>query len=286
MFYLIDKPVWFSSFDVIRKLRKALDMKRIGHAGTLDPLASGCLLIATGNSTKLLPLLDESEKTYIFSVRIDGSTPSLDLGTEVTEISMKSYTEKAPAELKEFLLAQTEQIPPRYSALHIWGERAYDLARKWEIFDIQPRQIQVDHVEILDFAPPFFTLELRISSGWYIRSFAPLIGEFFGVSGGYVTTLRRTMIHTSHATLRADMAIQIDDLDTLSPIPLDFLFPDIENIEIDAQVYQELREWRIISPWDGLTGITGHRYFMNYQNIYNSLVEYTDVGFRIIRNDI
>jgi hypothetical protein len=69
-----------------------------------------------------------------------------------------------------------------------------------------------------------------------------LIGEFFGVSGGYVTTLRRTMIHTSHATLRADMAIQIDDLDTLSPIPLDFLFPDIENIEIDAQVYQELRE--------------------------------------------
>jgi tRNA pseudouridine55 synthase len=94
-------------------------MKRIGHAGTLDPLASGCLLIATGNSTKLLPLLDESEKTYIFSVRIDGSTPSLDLGTEVTEISMKSYTEKAPAELKEFLLAQTEQIPPRYSALHI-----------------------------------------------------------------------------------------------------------------------------------------------------------------------
>lgn len=286
MFYLIDKPVWFSSFDVIRKLRKALNMKRIGHAGTLDPLASGCLLIATGNSTKLLPLLDGSEKTYIFSVRIDGSTPSLDLGTEVTEHSMKSYTEKTPAELEEFLLQQTTQVPPQYSALHIWGERAYDLARKWEVFDIQPRQIQVQHVEILDFSPPLFTIELRISSGWYIRSFAPVIGEFFGVSGGYVTALRRTMIHTAHATLREDMAIQIDDLDALTPLPVWLLFPDIESLEIDDTTYRELREGRTIQSRAWLDGVIGQKYFMNYQNIYSSLVEYTDVGFLIIRNDI
>ena len=97
-------------------------------------------------------------------------------------------------------------------------------------------------MEIVEFAPPIFTIELRISSGGYIRSFAPLIGEFFGVSGGYVTALRRTAIHTEHATLRKDMAIQIEDLDALTPLPLDLLFPDIENIEIDAQVYQELRE--------------------------------------------
>lgn len=94
-------------------------MKRIGHAGTLDPLASGCLLIATANSTKLLPLLNGSEKTYIFSVRIDGTTPSLDLGTEVIEHSMTDYREKSRSELHDFLMSQTEQIPPRYSALHI-----------------------------------------------------------------------------------------------------------------------------------------------------------------------
>jgi tRNA pseudouridine55 synthase len=286
MFYLIDKPVWFSSFDIIRKLRKALDMKRIGHAGTLDPLASGCLLIATANSTKLLPLLDGSEKTYIFSVRIDGTTASLDLGTEVIEYSMTDYREKSRSELHDFLMSQTQQIPPRYSALHIWGERAYDLARKWEDFEIQSRQISVSHVEIVEFAPPLFAVELRISSGGYIRSFAPLIGEFFGVSGGYVTALRRTAIHTEHATLSDTQAIQIEDLDALTPLPLDLLFPDIENIEIDAQVYQELREWRIIAPRDGLTGIIGKKYFLNYQDIYASLVEYSTDGFTILRNDI
>jgi tRNA pseudouridine55 synthase len=94
-------------------------MKRIGHAGTLDPLASGCLLIATGNSTKLLPLLDGSEKTYVFSVRIDGSTASLDLGTEVIEHSMTGHTDKSSVDLREFLLKQTSQVPPKYSALHI-----------------------------------------------------------------------------------------------------------------------------------------------------------------------
>lgn len=286
MFYLIDKPVWFSSFDVIRKLRKTLNMKRIGHAGTLDPLASWCLLIATGNSTKLLPLLDGSEKTYIFSVRIDGSTPSLDLGTEVIEHTMMSYIERTSVELRDFLLSQTEQIPPRYSALHIWGERAYDLARKWEVFDIQARPIQVSDVKIISFAPPLFTIELRISSGGYIRSFAPLIGEFYGVPGWYITSLRRTAIHTEHATLSDTQAIQIEELDTLTPLPVSLLFPDIEPIEIDAQVYQELREGRIIAPRDWLSGILGKKYFMNYQNIYSSLVERTHDGFMILRNDI
>ena len=233
MFYLIDKPVWFSSFDVIRKLRKTLNMKRIGHAGTLDPLASWCLLIATGNSTKLLPLLDGSEKTYIFSVRIDGSTPSLDLGTEVIEHTITSYTERTLVELRDFLLSQTEQIPPRY-----------------------------------------------------IRSFAPLIGEFYGVPGWYITSLRRTAIHTEHATLSDTQAIQIEELDTLTPLPVSLLFPDIEPIEIDAQVYQELREGRIIVSRDWLSGILGKKYFMNYQNIYSSLVERTHDGFTILRNDI
>jgi tRNA U55 pseudouridine synthase TruB len=141
-------------------------------------------------------------------------------------------------------------------------------------------------VEIVEFSPPLFTIELRISSGWYIRSFAPLIGEFFGVSGGYVTVLRRLAIHTEHATLSDTQAIQIENLNTLTPLPLDLLFPDIENIEIDAQIYQELREGRIITPRDGLCGTIGQQYFMNYQNIYSSLVEYTTDGFLIIRNDI
>ena len=100
----------------------------------------------------------------------------------------------------------------------------------------------MSHVAILEFSPPLFTIELRISSGGYIRSFAPVIASYFGVSGGYVSALRRTMIHTEHATLTDTQAIAIGDLYTLTPLPMTLLFPDIENIEIDAQIYQELKE--------------------------------------------
>jgi tRNA pseudouridine55 synthase len=115
-------------------------------------------------------------------------------------------------ELRDFLLTQTEQIPPRYSALHIDGKRAYELAREDIEFEIQSRVIQVRDVQVLHFAPPVFTISLRISSGGYIRSFAPIIGEFLGTPGGHITQLRRTEIHTQYADLRTDMACAIDDI--------------------------------------------------------------------------
>lgn len=173
----------------------------MGHAGTLDPLATGCLLVATENSTKLIPFLDGSDKTYIFSVAIDGTSPSLDLGTDITYTQSAIYKDKTPTELRDLLLHQTEQIPPKYSALHIDGKRSYELARQGIDITIDPRPITVKEVEILSFNPPFFTIKLRISSGGYIRSFAPLIGEFFGMPGGYITSLRRTSIHTDFCTL-------------------------------------------------------------------------------------
>lgn len=111
------------------------------------------------------------------------------------------YREKTSDELRDFLLSQTEQIPPRYSALHIDGTRAYELARKDLDFEIQPRAVKIHTVEILQFAPPIFTILLRISSGGYIRSFAPIIGSFFGTPGGYITELRRIEIHAPYTDL-------------------------------------------------------------------------------------
>lgn len=286
MFYLVDKPLWVSSFDVIRKLRKILWVKRMWHAGTLDPLATGCLLIATEKSTKLLPLIEWSDKTYIFTVDISGGSPSLDLGTDITRFDIPTYQTRTPDELRNFLLSQTEQIPPKYSALHIDGKRAYELAREAVDFEIQPRPIQVKEVAVLDFAPPIFTISLRISSGGYIRSFAPVIGDFFGSPGGYITELRRTDIHMQYAHLWASMAHHIDDISSESYISRDILFPHIEIIHIDGIILKQLQEWRIIDKIPSIEGINWQLYFLDYEDSWSSLVEYLEDGFHIVRNDI
>ena len=275
-----------SSFDVIRKLRKVLNVKRMWHAGTLDPLATGCLLIATSNSTKLLPLLEWSDKTYIFTVDISGSTPSLDLGTPVSYHEKIEYQNRTLEELRSFLLAQKEQIPPKYSALHIDGKRAYELARENIEFDIKPRSIEVYSVEILMFSPPIFTIELCISSGWYVRSFAPIIGEFFWVPGWYITSLRRVEIVTGNTTLATSSAVALEDFCHDKNIEPRILFPHIESIEIEKDTYQKLIEWRIIEKPLWISPVIWHLYFMNYDNFYSSLVRYTGDSFVIERNDI
>ena len=286
MFYLIDKPLWISSFDVIRSLRKKLNIKKMGHAGTLDPLATGCLLVATENSTKLLPLLDGSEKTYIFTVSLEWSTPSLDLWTDVTPCDTKNLTSHTSEELRDFLLSQTSQVPPRYSALHIGWQRAYDLARSGEEFEIQRRDIVVHGVQILDFSPPYFTIQMRLSSGWYVRSFAPLIGEFFGVDGWYITQLVRTQIHTHYGDISREHAVSIDDITPDSAICPEDIFPHIHAHQVDSDIYQQLREWRIIKAIPGVVGTVWDRYFLQYSNIYTSLVEFWEEGFVIMKNDI
>ena len=129
MFYIIDKPLGISSFDVIRKLRKSLNIRKIGHAGTLDPLATGLLIIATQKSTKLLSLLDTARKEYIFTVRFDGKTDSLDMDTPLSPVDNSGFLSRTKKEIEHYILSQKLQIPPLYSALHIEGRRAYDRAR-------------------------------------------------------------------------------------------------------------------------------------------------------------
>lgn len=174
MFFLIDKPIGMSSFEVLRKLRKKLNIKKIGHAGTLDPLATGCLLIATEKSTKLLSLFDGSEKEYTFTIQFDGKTESLDAGTPIFPVKYIPI-EKSFREIEDFISSKKEQIPPKYSALHIDGVRAYELARSGIDFEIQNRTIEVKNVQVISRDDLSISLSLRISSGGYIRSFAPIV---------------------------------------------------------------------------------------------------------------
>ncbi len=220
-----------SSFDVLRKLRKILNIRKIGHIGTLDPLASGCLLVATENSTKLIYLLEWWKKRYQFSVDMSGITDSLDAGTTILPVDTRSFREWIPdGEIIQFLLSQKSQIPPKYSALHIDGKRSYALARKGIDFDIPERTIEITDAILHERKKLSLSLEVTISSGGYIRSLAPLLWDYHGVEWGYITALRRTQLFFPYGgTISVNEA---STLDALVPISISRLFPTIPILEL------------------------------------------------------
>ena len=284
MFFLIDKPLGISSFDAIRSLRKTLGIKKMWHSGTLDPLATGCLLIATENSTKLLPLLEKAKKEYIFTVHLDGKSESLDSGTAIYPVDITYKKNKTEQELRSFILSQTKQIPPRYSALHVEGERAYDLARKWEIFNLPERSITVEDAEIIELTRAYITLRIIISSGWYIRSFAPLIASFFWINGWYISALRRTKICTEYGILAIAEATSLED-----PLSISYskLFHTIPTVEIGESEYDTLRlgktlnlSWQKTPEWDTLIFLK-----YTYKN-YISLCKLQGWIVTIMRNNV
>lgn len=243
MFYLINKPIWFTSFDVIRKIRKITGIKKMWHTGTLDPLASGCLLIATENSTKLISRLENKTKTYIFTVDISKTSPSLDLEENVTDVDISNMRDYCDDDIIQFLENQTQQLPPKYSAIHIDGKRAYKLVRKGVEFNIEQRKIDVSQVEIIEKNLPKITIRLTLSSWGYVRSFAPLLSDFFWVTnGGCITYLHREKIWDIHI----NDAIDIENIKESSPIPYSKVLSNIEVYHLAAEYKKPLIDGLII----------------------------------------
>jgi len=208
----VDKPLEWTSFDIVKKvkfsLQKQFDYKlKVGHAGTLDPLATGLVIVCTGKGTKRIDEYMGQVKEYICTVRLGATTPSFDLETEEDEkypfehITRELIDEK----LKEFI-GEIDQIPPLFSALRVDGERAYKKARKGEDFEMKSRKIVVHEIEVLNFDNPSLELRIVCGKGTYIRSMARDIGEALG-SGGYLTALRRTSI----GDFKVGDAVKIND---------------------------------------------------------------------------
>lgn len=191
---LINKPVNWTSFDVVKKLRYALNVKKIGHAGTLDPLATGLLIIGTGKFTKKLNDLQGLDKTYEGIIEIGKTTPSYDLETEFdSEADFEHLTETDFLRVRDELTGALEQIPPAHSAIKIGGERAYKKARKNIAVKMEPRSVQIHSFEIGLENIPEITFNARVSKGTYIRSLARDFGGNLGV-GGYLKRLIRTSV--------------------------------------------------------------------------------------------
>ncbi|HSC52441.1 MAG TPA: tRNA pseudouridine(55) synthase TruB [Phnomibacter sp.] len=194
MVFLMNKPLEWTSFDVIGRMRKIFKIKKIGHAGTLDPLATGMLIVCTGKFTKKINEYMGMEKEYTGTITLGASTPTYDLESEPA--NFKPY-EHITAEQVEQVLQQfrgpIEQIPPAHSAIKIDGKRVYELARKGQEVNLKPRPVTIHSFEITEMALPLLHFKVVCSTGTYIRSLANDVGAALG-TGGYLSSLCRTRI--------------------------------------------------------------------------------------------
>lgn len=193
--FLIDKPLEWSSFDVVKFLRKRIRVKKTGHAGTLDPLATGLLILCCGKATKSISMIQDLPKTYVAEITFGKSTTTYDSEGEVDEeatsehITRELILSKLEAEFK----GTVNQVPPMYSALKYGGKKLYELARKGQTVERAPRQVTFHEFDILGFRPPLLTLLVKCSKGTYIRSLARDLGEALD-SKAYLSKLERKAI--------------------------------------------------------------------------------------------
>ena len=192
---LLDKPLGWTSFDVVKKIRAAGKFKKIGHAGTLDPLASGLLVCCTGKKTKTIEGIQGADKEYLATFVLGATTASFDLESEVVA-TMPAPLAPSPEQLKkalEKLSGPQEQVPPIFSAVMVNGTRAYELARKGKDVELKAKPIQIYTFELLGYDYPTVTARIVCSKGTYIRSLARDLGIELG-TGAYLSELRRTRI--------------------------------------------------------------------------------------------
>ncbi|GAB3813343.1 tRNA pseudouridine(55) synthase TruB [Pontibacter rugosus] len=205
---LLNKPLDWTSFDVVKKVRNTIRVKKVGHASTLDPLATGLLILCTGKFTKRIDEIQGQEKEYTGIIRLGEITPSYDRETEVTETHDTSHLTEADIKAAaQTFVGTIEQIPPIYSAVQVDGKRAYDLARKGKAVDLKPRTITIQAFDITSINGPELEFRVVCSKGTYIRSLAHDLGQQLGV-GGHLSKLERTRI----GAYKLEDALTIDDI--------------------------------------------------------------------------
>ncbi|MEI9909036.1 MAG: tRNA pseudouridine(55) synthase TruB [Bacteroidota bacterium] len=191
---LIDKPLRRTSFDMIREIRNIIHIKKVGHAGTLDPLATGLLIICTGKFTKRINDYMAKEKEYTGSITLGATTPTYDRETEPINIkSTSAISEDDVRKTTAQFTGEIMQVPPAHSAIQVGGKRMYELARQGKEVKIEPRKVTISEFEITHIEMPVVHFRVVCSTGTYIRSLAFDFGEALGC-GGYLSSLCRTRI--------------------------------------------------------------------------------------------
>ncbi len=254
---VVDKPVGLTSHDVVQIIRRGTGIRRSGHTGTLDPRASGVLVVLLGPAVRLSEWVASSDKRYMATLRLGTATDTYDAEGRVTDQQpCPDITEAQFRALLEQFVGEIEQVPPPYSAVRVKGKRAYDLARKGQKVDLKPRKIHVYSLELLEWAPPEVVLDVHCSSGTYVRSLAHDIGRALGC-GAHLVGLRRTQ--SGRFTLRDAVPLaRLQEAFVAGDwykylLPAADALPDWPLVELNADEVDKVRHGHSLpSRWEGL----------------------------------
>lgn len=255
---IVDKPVGPTSHNVVSLVRRGTKIRKVGHAGTLDPRASGVLVLCLGAATRLSEYLSTSTKTYEAVVRCGSSTKTYDADGEVTRHTGKTPPLKQVEEVLSGFLGEIDQVPPPFSAIKVKGRKAYDLARAGEEADLQPRRVTIRRLEIQSYHPPDLSLVIECSAGTYIRSLAHDLGERLS-TGAHLAALRRTKAGP----------FTLEDATALPKLEVSFLtgkweqylrpaadaLPEFASVVVDAEGLEKIRFGHRIPAAPGSSGM-------------------------------
>jgi tRNA pseudouridine55 synthase len=246
---LIDKPAGLTSFEVVRRVRMVLQVRKVGHLGTLDPFATGLLPLCLGEATKLAPFLMAADKTYLARLKLGEETDTQDLTGQVVARCEKLPAEEEIRRAAAGLVGEISQVPPMYSAVHHRGERLYRLARRGETVAPEPRAVTIHELTVADVAGAEVTIRVRCSKGTYIRTLGADLGRVLGC-GAHLTGLRRMAV----GPFRVEDALPLADLEHLPPeeirsriIPLARCLPGMRAVQVGPGEARSLRQGRVLS---------------------------------------
>ncbi len=252
--FCVDKPRGLTSHDVVARLRRAAGQRRVGHGGTLDPLATGVLLVALGRATRLLEFAARHDKSYQAGVFLGVTSDTDDTeGTLSEAVDVSGLPEEQLRAALRGLLGTRPQVPPAYSAIKLSGQPAYRLAREGRAPEMEPRVVEVRRLELLRWRPPLACVAVDCGPGVYVRSLARELGEALGC-GGHLSSLRRTR----SGDFRIEEAVALDELcgalveDRWQPydLPLWRALADLPRITLDEADCARLRQGQAVEVQD------------------------------------
>ncbi|UCC85717.1 MAG: tRNA pseudouridine(55) synthase TruB [Anaerolineales bacterium] len=242
----VDKPVGITSHDVVAQVRRLTGQRKVGHAGTLDPMATGVLLLCLGQATRVAEYLLAGRKQYRAVVRLGASTDTYDAdGAIIQSVESFGLSQDQIAHAITSFQGVIQQVPPPYSAIRQKGRRLYELARRGIAVEIPPRSVEIDRLELVAWESPHLTFDVTCSSGTYVRSLAHDLGQMLGV-GGHLVELTRL----ASGSWQLQDAISLDDLQRAVEAgtwfhllhPLDAALRDFERVDLPADLAREVSQ--------------------------------------------
>ena len=240
---LVDKPAGMTSHDVVQRVRRMLGTRAAGHTGTLDPFATGLLIVLVGRATRLARFVEVQPKTYLATARLGFRTDTDDLTGQVIGTAQPTGM-VSPSRLSDALAGFSGtylQRPPQYSAKHVAGERSHQKARRGEMVELADVSVTVHRIELIEYRPPDLTFRVEVSAGTYIRAMARDLGDLLEV-GAHLTRLRREAV----GSLRVEDAVTLDELTPAALLPPADVLRDLPTVHLDEAARQAVVHGRAV----------------------------------------